>query len=239
MGLEHIKKFLKENGKGNPELSESFIDTAMAEAVEAAESTVRETEKTRYILEAKKIRTDIDKLKPFKAALEEAGFDGNGDPKDFILTLKTATETGKKAATEKTELEKQFSSLQSQMKTILENKKADDEEKDRLRQERKGAVLREKLMKDIGEKLVNGEDSVKILIHEGAVDLDESGKPVFKSGETVIAYDKGVKDFLKAREPYLKDKQTGGAHSAPGTKNIQARADMPLTDMLQLPKKGN
>jgi hypothetical protein len=237
MSLELIRKFLKENGKGNPELSETHIEAAINEAKEQARTEAQEAEKARYISEAKKIRVDIDKLKPFKAALEEAGYDGTVELPEFIASLKAAKEEAKSKPA-KTELEKQLAALTAQVKGLNDAKAEADREKDQLRQERKAAILKERLMKDVGEKLVNGEDTVKLLIHEGAVDLDEDGKTiVFKSGDTITPYDKGMKDFLKAREGSLKDNQRGGAGSTPGNGRPQASANMSPEEMLRLPRK--
>jgi hypothetical protein len=237
MSLEHIRKFLKEAGKGNPELSEQFIDEAVTEATNKSREEVQEAEKARFIAEAKKIRADIDKLKPFKAALEEAGFDGTMELPEFIASLKTAVKEVKDKPA-KTELERQLAALTAQVKGLNDAKAEADREKDQLRQERKSAILRERLMKDVGEKLVNGEDTVKLLIHEGAVDLEEDGKTIiFKNGDVSTPYDKGVKDFLKARELSLKDKQRGGAGSNPGEGNPKITANMTAEDMLRIPRK--
>jgi hypothetical protein len=226
MSLELIKKFLKENGKDSPELSETHIDAAIAAAQEA--------EKTRYIAEAKKIRADIDKLKPFKTALEEAGYDGTVELPAFVEGLKKAKEEVKNTPV-KSELERQISALASQLKTLTTENQAAKERESNLQKERKTAILKERLMKDIGEKLAGGEAHVKTLIYEGAVDLDEDGKtPVFVSGDMRTPYDEGAKKYLAAHKADLKDTQQGGAQSAPGSGRPAPSKDMPLSEMLKL-----
>lgn len=229
MSLELIKKFLKDNGKDNPELSINHIDDAI--------ETVKRAESERFKEEARKIRTDIDKLKPFKKALEDVGFDGTSELPDFIDSLKKVREEEKNKPA-KTELEKQIAALASQVKTLTDANKLSTEEKLSLQKERKVAVLKEKLMKDLGEKLAGGEAHVKTLIYENRVDLDEDGKtPVFKDSGISVSYEDGIKKFLKDHETDLKDTQRSGVGSKPGSdKSVIARPDMPLTDMLKLPR---
>lgn len=225
MSLELIKKFLKENGKDSPELSIDHIDQAI--------ESVRETEKARYISEAKKIRADIDKLKPFKAALEGAGYDGTVELPEFIEGLKAAKETNNTA---KTELEKQVMDLGRKLKALTDENMTVKQREEALQKERKTALLKEGL-KGLGDKLAGGEAHIKTLIYEGAVDLDEDGKSiVFVSGDSRLAYEEGEKKYLKSHEADLKDTQRAGAGSS-GSKGIpKVDPNMSLADMMKLPR---
>lgn len=232
MSLELIKKFLKENGKGSPELSEAHIDAA----IEQARTESQEAEKARYIAEAKKIRADIDKFKPFKAVIDELGFTGTVEELPaFVESLKKSKESGADGGKAKTELEKQVAALSNQLKSLAEENRVAKEREVSLQRERKSAILREKLMKDVGEKLIGGDARVQLLIHEGTVDLDEDGKTiVFKNGDLSTPYETGVKNLLKTFEADLKDNQRAGAGTAAGAGRPKADPNMSLSDMLKL-----
>lgn len=233
MPLEAIRKFLTENGKNNPELSLSHID----DAIEAAKVEAHEAESKRFIAEAKKIREDIGKLKPFKTALEEVGYDGTVELPAFIESLKKTKEEVVKGGEKKTELERQLANLGAQLKSLSDESKAAKEREATLQKERKTAIMKEKLAKDIGEKLAGGEAYVKSLIYEDAVDLDADGTIVFKQGDVLTPYNDGVKKFLKLHEADLKDNQRRGAESGPSKGIPKVSDNMSLTDMMRLPVK--
>lgn len=231
MSLELIKKFLKENGKGSPELSEAHIDAA----IEQARTESQENESKRYIAEAAKIRKDIDKFKPFKAVIDELGFTGTVDELPAFLETLKKKESGADGGKAKTELEKQVAALGNQLKSLTEENRVAKEREGTLQRERKSAILREKLMKDVGDKLIGGDARVQLLIHDGLVDLDEDGKTiVFKNGDTITPYDGGVKNLLKTFESDLKDNQRAGAGTAAGAGRPKPDPNMSLADMLKL-----
>jgi hypothetical protein len=226
MSLELIQKHLKETGKDNPELSFDHITTAIAAAQEA--------EKNRFILEARDIRKDIDKLKPYKKALEEVGYDGTVELPAFIEGLKKAKEEIKDKPA-KSELERKLAVLETSFKAISDENKAAKERELALQKERKTTILKERLMKDLGDKLAGGEAHVKTLIYEGVVDLEDDGKTiVFKAGDIPSPYEDGVKKYLKAHEADLKDRQLPGAGSSPGGGRPKPDVNMPLTEMMKL-----
>ena len=229
MSIEAIRNFLKENAKGNQELSETHID----EYIAAETEKVKAEEKRIFQAEASKIRKDIDKFKPYKAALEEVGFDGTVEISEFIESLKKVKDNGSAV---KTDLEKKLDMVNRQVLALTEENKKATEKTIALERERKTGQLKEKLMKDIGEKLLGGEAHVKALLYENAVDFDEDGRSiVFKNGDALEAYDTGVKKYIEAHKADMKDLQKGGGGTSPANRPVNVSQDMKPIDMLRLP----
>lgn len=163
--------------------------------------------------EAQGLRT---RLHTYEGPLKEVF--GDQIPEDWHTQLK-----GMKESTGKlTEKEKLLAGMSEETKLLMK-KLADLEkttgilsaEREALQKEKITNLLQDSLRKHIGGKVYNEDLTIKGLMLDGTVSYDEQNKvPVWRSGEKVIAFEDGVKEFMSKADVRVQQKQgAGGAGS--------------------------
>ena len=158
-------------------------------------------------------------LKDLKSRLTKIGWDGQADLDEFFETLNETIagkkEEGSAASKELKTLQKQIEKFQNELKV---------EQEKRLELQKK--IIESTLLPKISEEFYGSEFIIKFLISDGLVDLDETGKVIFKNGEDILDFDSGLKAFGEAHPNSKKNKQKTGSGSQPYTTSQFLKVEM-------------
>lgn len=179
-------------------------------------ATTVNAEKSTGINEVRKRDKENQGLRKFKIIYKDLGWDGETDPEEYGLKLKDTLE-GRQgdANTEVSTLKKDLLKLQKDFgKTQLELQ-TEREQRETLQKQNRLKTIENVLTPKLSEEFYGAGFMVKALIADNLVDIDETGKVVFKQGDDIIDLDSGIKKLGETHAEARKNKQTGGSGTKP------------------------
>lgn len=155
-------------------------------------------------------------LRKFKALIKNLGWDGESDPEEFVTGLnETLTNRQSEGNTQLTELTQQFKKLQKDFEKTQGELATEREQRAELQKQNKLKTIENTLAPKLSEQFYGHNFMIKALIADGQVDLDEKGQVIFKNGESVMEFDKGLKWLEETHADARKNTQKPGGGSVP------------------------
>lgn len=178
----------------------------------AAVAQEKEFGKTKY---AEKDKEAVG-LRKYKALIKNLGWDGESDPEEFVTTVQANLENRQtEGNAQMVEVTKQLKKLQKDFETSQTELQAEREQKTALQQQNKLKTIENTLAPKLSESFYGHNFMIKALIADGQVDLDEKGQVIFKNGESVMEFDKGLKWLEETHSDARKNTQKPGGGSVP------------------------
>lgn len=170
-------------------------------------------------------------LRKYKSYIKDLGWDGESDPEDFVVSIKTSLEGRQEEGNvQLSEVTKQLAKLQKDFEKAQGELQIEREQRASLQQQNKIKTIESTLAPKLSEQFYGHNFMIKALMADGQVDLNEEGQVIFKNGDSVMDLEKGIKWLGETHADARKNTQKAGGGSTPANqgnkpKYTQAQID--------------
>lgn len=138
-----------------------------------------------------------------------------------------------KNSEESTKSKLTINSLNERVEELINSLNNEREAKIQIEKKAKTKTLEAELTSHIGDKFYGSKYLIKDLINDGAFDIDTDGSLFYKSGDTVLPFDKGIEAIKEKNKDMLRISQTVGSGDTGGKTDTTKLMDKPTEQVLK------